>query len=88
MRSDAYGKKTYQIALAVKYSQYLKGTASWLVDDEPGKDAVEENVPVREIGSPMATLRDFGQTVKTLEELGDDSVRGLHSVLLEKVKPD
>lgn len=35
MPSHAHGKQTCQIALAVNYGQYLKGTTTRLVDDEP-----------------------------------------------------
>jgi hypothetical protein len=36
----------------------------------------------------MAAVGDVGQFEKTFEEFSDDSVRRLHSLLLQEVKPD
>ena len=59
-----------------------------MIDHEIRKNAVEQNVPPREVSASVAAIGDFGETVETLEEFGYDAVRRLYPLLLQKVKPD
>src|SRR5579871_5537714 len=66
----------------------LEGLASGLVNDEIGKNSVEQNVLARQVGAPMTGVGNVGEGVKAFEQLGYDSVRRLDSLSLVEVKPD
>ena len=72
----------------MKDSENLKWLASGFINNEVRENSVEKNSPACKIGAAVAAVWNLGQLLKIFEEFSDDSVRRLHSLLLQKVKPD
>jgi hypothetical protein len=76
------------VPFSVQHSENLKRIASRFINDKVRENPVEKNLLVREISAAVAAVWDVGQLVKTFEQLSDNSVRRVHALLLQEVKPD
>jgi hypothetical protein len=68
----------------MQYRENLEWLASRRIDDEIREHFVEENFPAREIGAPVPAIWQVGQFVQVFEEFGDDAVRSLHALRLQR----